>query len=124
VASLRGTIVIWPSNARSVGRCPSFAVLADPRIGQPLVRDGDGVRRLAIHMSQRHAIGIDDTIATGDRFKSPWARKAALRHGREDKLRRRWRSIRDKAENVGDLLGPLSERQMNGVVITCSRCPA
>jgi hypothetical protein len=31
-------------------------------------------------MSQRHAIGIDDTIPTGDRLKSPWAREAALRH--------------------------------------------
>ncbi len=35
-------------------------------IGQPLVRDGDGVRRLAIHMRQRQAIGIDHPIATRD----------------------------------------------------------
>jgi hypothetical protein len=26
-------------------------------VGQPLVRDGDGVRRLALHMSQRHGRG-------------------------------------------------------------------
>jgi hypothetical protein len=32
-------------------------------VGQPLVRDGDGIRRLAIHMGQRQAIGIDDPIA-------------------------------------------------------------
>src|SRR5262245_60524017 len=47
-------------------------------------------------MSQRQAIGIDDPIPAGDWLKSPWARKAALRHGCEDRLRRRWRSIRDK----------------------------
>jgi hypothetical protein len=30
---------------------------------QPLVRNGNGVRRLAVHMSERQAIGIDDPIA-------------------------------------------------------------
>jgi hypothetical protein len=64
-------------------------------VGQPLVQDGDGIQRLAIHMSQRQAPGIDDPLPTRDWFKSPWAREAALRHGFEDKLRRRWRSIRD-----------------------------
>ena len=37
-------------------------------------------RRLPIHMGQRQAIGIDDTIAARDRLKSPWSREAALRH--------------------------------------------
>jgi hypothetical protein len=32
-------------------------------IGQPLVREGDGVRRLSVHMGHRQAIGIDDAIA-------------------------------------------------------------
>jgi hypothetical protein len=49
-------------------------------VSQPLVRDGDGIPRLAIHMSQDHAIGIDDPIVTGDRLKSPGSGKAALRH--------------------------------------------
>ena len=44
------------------------------------VRDGNGIRRLAVHMSQRQAIGIDDTIAAGNRLKSPWSREAALLH--------------------------------------------
>src|SRR5262245_63950894 len=66
-------------------------------IGQPHVREGDGVRRLSLHMSQRQAIGIDDTIPAGDWLKSPWAREAALRHGCEDKLRRRWRRMQTHA---------------------------
>jgi hypothetical protein len=49
-------------------------------VGQPFVRDGNGIRRLAVHMSQRQAIGIDDTIAAGNRLKSPWSREAALLH--------------------------------------------
>jgi hypothetical protein len=49
-------------------------------IGQPLVRDGDGVRWLPVHMSQRQAIGIDDTIAAWDRLESPWSRKPAPGH--------------------------------------------
>ena len=48
-------------------------------IVQPLVRESDGVG-LPVDMGQRHAIGIDDTIAAGDRLESPWSRKAALRH--------------------------------------------
>jgi hypothetical protein len=49
-------------------------------IGQPLVRDGNGVRRFTIDMGQRQAIGIDDTIATGNRLKPPWSRKPATSH--------------------------------------------
>ena len=48
---------------------------------QPLVREGDGICRLSVHMSQRLAIGIDDPIPTGDWLKSPGSREAALRHG-------------------------------------------
>jgi hypothetical protein len=47
-------------------------------VGQALVRDGNGVRRLTIDMGQ--AIGIADTIATGNRLKAPWSRKAAASH--------------------------------------------
>ena len=36
--------------------------------------------------------------------KSPWSREAALRHGCEDKLRRRWRSIRDERPLFGEHL--------------------
>jgi hypothetical protein len=52
-------------------------------IGQPLVRDGDGVLRLSVHMGQRQATGIDDTVAAGDRLKSPRWREAALRYPNE-----------------------------------------
>jgi hypothetical protein len=49
-------------------------------IGQPLVREAEGVRRLSVHIGQRQAIVIDDTIASGDWLKSPWRRKTALGH--------------------------------------------
>src|SRR3954465_12307509 len=64
--------------------------------GQPLVREGDSVRRLSVNIGQRQASGIDDPIPTGDWLKSPWAREAALRHGREDKLRRRCRRMQTR----------------------------
>jgi hypothetical protein len=35
-------------------------------VGQPLVRDHDGVRRFTVNMSQNQPIGIDDPIPTGD----------------------------------------------------------
>src|SRR5262245_25101291 len=65
-------------------------------VGQPLVRDSNGVRGLAVYMGQRQAIGINDPIATRDRLKSPGSGKAALRHGCEDKLRRRWRRMQTR----------------------------
>jgi hypothetical protein len=36
--------------------------------------------RLAVHMSQPQAIGIDDPIPTRDWLKSPWSGKTALQH--------------------------------------------
>jgi hypothetical protein len=50
------------------------------KVAKPLVRDGDGIPRLAVHMGQRQAIGIDDAIAARDGLKSPWSRETALRH--------------------------------------------
>jgi hypothetical protein len=71
-------------------------------VGQPLVREGNGIPRLAVHMGQRQAIGIDDPIPTGDWLKSPWAREAALRH---------------RASIIGaDAGGPLGTRRNQSIV--------
>ena len=60
-----------------------------PGLGQPLVREGDSIGRLPVHMCQRQAIGIDDPIATGDRLKSPTiAPKSLLDSGPPGELSR------------------------------------
>jgi hypothetical protein len=85
-----------PSRITISDICRSPLALSHPAARVSAVfREGDSGRRLSVHMSQRQTIGIDDPIPAGDWLKSPWAREAALRHGCEDKLRRRWRSIRD-----------------------------
>jgi hypothetical protein len=47
-------------------------------IGQPLVREGDGIWRLSIHMRQGQPFRSHDSRRGSAR--SPWTRKTALRH--------------------------------------------
>ena len=93
----------FSSSTSSGRRAISLGILLASSLVSRVGRCGDSIRRLAIDMSQRQAIGIDDTIATGDWLKSPWAREAALWHGCEDKLRRRRRSITDEPETMENL---------------------
>jgi hypothetical protein len=40
---------------------------------------GNGIGRLSVHIGQRQAIAIDNTITARDQLESPWSRKTALR---------------------------------------------